>query len=395
MILFVACSLLALTSNAGDDHATMPVTTSNSLPDTSNQSQIVRLKLGDGNSVSAKLDLPTGVESCRTLVIFVHGTGPNTYLNRRKMGSAEFNFFDFYSQEFTRRGVGFLAYNRRGVELGDSPPSFETIDREKFRTGVPKTEANDLATMIRQLKQNKRLSSANIVLLGWSEGTIIAPMAAELKANGVDALFLAGYVNENMFDVIEWQFSGASSMMTVGGYFDKNADNRISQSEYESNDATATGVRKTGFKDKPFAEIDLNKDGFISSQDFKILNDPKFQELMRAYAKKDEEWIWKNYFHVSIPWLREHFALEANKTRLLRLNLPITIFHGTKDLNCDVAGVHDIKRRFELAGKTNLTIRIFEGHGHDLNYSDFLTKKQISPGNAEIFEAAAKLPAKK
>lgn len=351
-------------------------------------SEFVDVKLSDREVVRGKLDLPDQAREVPALVIFVPGTGPATYLNRRKSGTYDFNYFDLFSSELTKRGVGFAAFNRRGVTLGTEPPNFEVVDREKYRKAVPSVEVKDIRTIVRHFRSDRRFKKAKIILLGWSEGTVLASMAAEDPKAGIDALFLAGYVNESMFDIIRWQNQGGSSMVALGPLFDKDKDGRIAKSEFEG---TEEVVRKGIFKTATFEQLDGTKDGFLASEDFAILNAGRYQAILDAAKKGDDDWIWKNYFHVTTAWLREHFALEANKTRLLRLDLPITIFHGVQDANCPIEGVGDIKRRFEIQGKSNLAVQVFEGHNHDLNYQDFIMKKAVSPGLAAIFDAAGKM----
>lgn len=351
-------------------------------------SELIDIKLFDRETVRGKLDVPDGVREVSALVIFVPGTGPATYLNRRKAGTFDFNYFDLFAAEFSKRGAGFFAFNRRGVTLGTEPPTYEVIDRTKYVKAVPSVEVKDIRTIVKHFRKDRRFKKAKIALLGWSEGTVLASMAAEDPKAGIDALFLAGYVNESMYDIIRWQNQGGSSMVALGPLFDRDKDGRIAKSEFEG---TEEGVRKGIFKTATFEQLDGTKDGFLAAEDFAILNAGRYQAILDAAKKGDDDWIWRNYFHITTAWLREHFALEANKTRLLRLNLPITIFHGIQDANCPIEGVRDIQRRFEIQGKSNLAVQVFEGHNHDLNYQDFIMKKAISPGLAAIFDAAAKL----
>ncbi len=360
-----------------------------SVTSTQTTSEIVKVKLDDHEVLIGKLDLPGLREPVREIVVYVHGTGPGTYLDRRKIGEAEFNYFDLFSHEFNTRGVGFFSYNKRGVTVGDQPPTFEKIDRQKFLKVVPSIEARDLGSVVRFLRGQKRLAKAKIVLLGWSEGTILAAMAAEDPKNRIDGIFLAGYCNENMFDIIRWQFSGESSMVNIAKYFDANADNRLSKEEYNSEALAAANVRANALRGAQFEQLDVNKDGWITAEDFKLLMVSKYGGVLEAVRTSDDAWIWDNYFHVSTAWLRQHFALEANKSRLLRLNIPISIFHGKDDANCPVEGVLDIQRRFKTLSKDNLRCQIFEGHNHDLNYLDFITKKEISLGIKAMIEAIA------
>lgn len=86
--------------------------------------------------------------------------------------------------------------------------------------------------------------------------------------------------------------------------------------------------------------------------------------------------------------LKKHFELEPNKTRLLRINLPIHIFYGTNDASVPVESVYDLQTRFEVCNKTNLTIHVFEKHDHDLNFTDWLTQNKWSDGFSKLLSVA-------
>lgn len=354
-------------------------------------SEILRVKLSDGEMMTGKLSLPESPEPIREIVIYVHGTGPGTYLNRRKIGDKEFNYFDVFAEEFNRRGIAFFSYSKRGVEPGDEPPTFEKIDREKFKKVVPSVEKADLSALIKFLRKDKRLKKARVVLLGWSEGTVLASMVAEDKRNGVSALLLAGYVHENMFDVIKWQYSGASSMIILRKAFDRDSDGNITREEYESKEKSATSMRTGRLQNTKFEQLDVNRDDFINAVDFGRLVEPKYKLILEKIEAGDEEWIWKNYFHVSINWLNEHFKLEANKTRLLRLNIPIYVFHGEDDANCDVNWVYDLREGFVKNKKGNLRTYVFKDHDHDLNFLYWAIRQKMPDGIDGIFDVAEKL----
>lgn len=353
--------------------------------------EIVKVRLFDGETLTGQLHLPPNAAPIRELVIYVHGTGPGTYLDRRRIGDVEFNYFDVFAEEFNRRGIAFFSYSKRGVEIGDQPPTFEKIDREKFKKVVPSVEVKDLTATIKFLRKDKRLKKTKIVLLGWSEGTVIAAMVAEIKKNKIAALFLAGYVHENMADVIKWQYSGVSSMIILKQAFDKNADGNITKTEYESDEKAATAMRTGRLQNTKFEQLDVNKDDLINAADFARLVEPKYKLILEKFAARDEEWIWNNYFRVSTEWLDEHFKLEANKTRLLRLKMPIYIFQGEDDANCDVNWVYDLKKRFAENAGTNLQTFVFKGHNHDLNFLNWVMAKKMPDGISKIFEVSEEL----
>ena len=354
-------------------------------------SEIMKIPLSDGETMTGKLDLPPGGGDVRTLVIFIAGTGPNTYINHRKLAGAEFNYFDLFVDEFNKRGVGFFAYNRRGVDIGNTPPYYDTVDKEKYKKYLPGIEVKDIGTAIAHLRNAPRLKTAKVILLGWSEGTILAAMAAENADNEIAALFLAGYAHENMSDIITWQLSGEPSMINIRKYFDVDKDNVIVRSEYEAATPGAAYMRANVFKNAKFEDLDVNKDGKIDAADFKIINSGRLQAVFNAIEKGDDAWIWANYFRITSAWLKEYFALEPNKTRLLRIEIPIYIFHGEDDANVSVAGVMDLQNRFAQKNKTNLHAFVFKGHDHDLNYMLWPLKKTISEGIQKIFDAAGEI----
>ena len=357
-------------------------------------SEIVKITLSDGETMTGKLDLPPGGGDVRVLVMFIAGTGPNTYINHRKLATAEFNYFDLFVDEFNKRGVGFFAYNRRGVEIGDTPPYYDTVDKEKYKKDLPAIEVKDIGTAIAHLRGDARLRAAKIVLLGWSEGTIQAAMAAEHAENRIDALLLAGYAHENLSDIIKWQLSGEPSIINIRKYFDADKDGAIIRSEYEAAAAGATYMRTNVFKNAKFEDIDVTKDEKIDAADFRIINSGRLAAVLSAIDMGDDDWIWASYFRVTTAWLKEYFALEPNKTRLLRLDLPIYVFHGEDDGNVSAAGVADLKDQFAQKGKTNLHALVFPGHDHDLNYMLWPVRKTIPEGIQKIFTVAGEIAGK-
>jgi hypothetical protein len=129
--------------------------------------EIVKVQISDGESITGRLTLPPE-KKVPLLVVFVHGTGPNTYLNKRKIGNTEFNYFDLFADEFNKRGIGFFTYNRRGVEIGNAPPYYDKIDSTKYSKYLPITEAEDIEAIISKLKHDERFLNSKIALLACS-----------------------------------------------------------------------------------------------------------------------------------------------------------------------------------------------------------------------------------
>ena len=352
------------------------------------KSEIKTIKLNDGVKISARLAIPdTSNVKIDRIIFCIHGTGPNTYLTKR----ANFNYYDEVAKGFSDEGLALFTYNRRGCTDGNTPPFYTDVDSLKYSKYTPLQEAKDVECMIKSVLKDKRFKNCKVILYGISEGTIIAPLIAERNKVRVDALLLHGYANENMYDIIQWQNEGSSTMMSLNQKFDKNGDLAISRAEYEDKDEKISKYRKVYFNDVVFDTFDVNKDSVIDAKDIKMLRAPFHTELLKRVKANDWMWIRTKYFNVTPQWFTTHYELEANKSRLLRLDIPINIFHGTNDANVPVEGVYDIQKRFDLCNKSNLTIHIFENHDHDLNFMDILIKKEWSEGYKKLFKTAKNL----
>lgn len=349
--------------------------------------ELINITFSDGDKTTGRLCLPEG--EAKAVVVYIHGTGPGTYLNKRRLNDKDFNYFDYLSREYNRRGVAFFSYNRRGTEMGTRPPTYDTVDSARYARYLPPTEAADVEAMVALLKKDRRLRHAPVLLQGHSEGTMIATLAADRRKVPVDGLLLGGYVNENLYDVIRWQFSGAPAMINLGKFFDKNRDGAITRAEYESEEKTAKYVREQTLGGASFDRMNTIKDSVLEARDFALISAPFCEALMEKIAAGDGAWIWNNYVHVTPQWLKAHFALEPNKTRMLRLDIPVFIFHGTADASVPAEGVRDIEARFKACGKDNLKTFIIEGADHDLNFLDWIGSGTVPEGWTKLFDTAA------
>jgi pimeloyl-ACP methyl ester carboxylesterase len=93
--------------------------------------------------------------------------------------------------------------------------------------------------------------------------------------------------------------------------------------------------------------------------------DAMLEACFNAVGRKDNEYL-MNHMGVTAEWLSAHYKLTSNQDVLPKLNLPIYIFHGTADGYCDIRGVYEINNTFNRLDKTNLTVHVFDNHGHGL-----------------------------
>jgi pimeloyl-ACP methyl ester carboxylesterase len=123
----------------------------------------------------------------------VNSSGPHTFDTLRDFGAGIVRLNDFYALRFQEQGIAFFSYNTRGVDIGDIPPFFATIDDEMYKTYLPSNQVQDIYYMINAIRaSDERLANSRVLLLGQSEGAIIAPLAAERFPGLIDGLFLSG-----------------------------------------------------------------------------------------------------------------------------------------------------------------------------------------------------------
>jgi len=337
----------------------------------------------DGYKLKAKLDM-NDIKTCEKLIVFIHGTGPNTYDNRRKIGEVEFNYFDLYVNELCKMDYAFCRWNTRGCFNSEKPPMYVDINEEEYKTYLPSSSIKDIEHVIRFLKNMDCFKNSKIYLFGASEGATLAPLVAFNKNVHIDGLILMGYSNENMKTTLEWQMTGGSSMVNMCKMFDYEHKGFITKENFEED---RHNLRPIYFKNIKFKKFDKNRDGILTKEDFEIMLRKEKEALFHAITTDNDKWIKKNYsVRITSKWCKEHFMLPPMKEVLPSIDVPIHIFHGRDDANIPVEDIFNIDRKFKMLGKENLTIHVFDGHDHDLNYMLYPFRGVISEGIQSIFD---------
>lgn len=353
---------------------------------TAEDGEIITITAHDNLKFEGKLRLPADGKADK-LIIYVNGSGPNTYDNKRSLDAeTTFNYHDLFAKQITDCGGAYFSYNTRGVTLGNNPPLYADIDDKDYQTYVPSNEVQDIETIIRTLTADSRLEGTKVYLLGWSAGTIIAPQVALRKNVQVDGLLLAGYCNQTMEDILEWQQTGGSSMVNMGAWFDYDNDGKITKEEYETDKYSLTSQFGT------FEQLDINQDGQLDREDFRIMMAPSREQLFNAINNGDDKWLKENYgVQLTSAWFKDYRNISPNSEVLPKLDLPIYIFQGENDANTPVQASYDAEKGQLKAGKDNLKLTVFKNHDHDLNYSEYIINKTISAGLQAIFDTISKL----
>lgn len=353
-----------------------------SLTTESTESGILQIPSYDGYLIEGRLAMPEGGKADR-LVIYVNGSGPNTYDNTRQLDETKtFTYFDLFREEFTKRGSAFFSYNTRGARVSQEPPVFTEVDDLLYREYTPQASVKDVVAMVEYLKRQPGLKDAKIILLGWSEGTLIAPLVS-LKTQ-VDGMVLCGFMYNDMMTILDWQQTGGSSMVFYRHHFDYDKDGMVTPEEFAED---KNGIAK--YFGITYGSMDQNKDGKLDEADFAILLEPSRTELYKAIDEGNREYLKNNYgVYLTPEWFAAHKLMPTNKEILPFIDIPIHIIHGTFDQNAPIEGVYAIEALFKQLGKDNLAVSVYEGYDHDLNYMDYIFTDKIPEGLLQVFDAA-------
>lgn len=336
----------------------------------------------DGNTLDVKIDYP---QNCKSVVVCCHGSGANTYDNRREIQGMQFCYYDLFADELCKRNIGFCRWNTRGCTQSDRPPGFVQVDAEAFETYLPSTSIQDVLTVKAFVKTLPQFRQSHILFMGVSEGATLMPFAAA-RCEDVQGLLLLGFAYENLKNTLDWQLGGGSSMVNMCRYFDCREKGYVEKEDFVED---KYHVRKDLFGDTAFEALDIDRDGKLTRHDFALRLAEYKHELFRAIEDNDDRWLRDHYgVLITSKWCKEHFALPEVSAVMSSLTMPICIFHGEDDGNIPVSDAEKIRRDFEKAGKENLQIFTFPRHDHDLNYLQYVFDGRISEGLSCVFDMA-------
>ena len=241
--------------------------------------------------LAGTLSVPGGISKKVPGVLFIHGSGP-VDRNENVKGIA-INAFKYLAEDLTQLGFATLRYDKRGIGKSEG---------NHLETGLWDL-VDDAEQALKFLKSQPEVAADKIILIGHSEGCVIAPaLNARLAVQGM--VLLAGI---------------------VGGVFDA--------SQYQI--------------DQVFREIKEMKGlkGFMMRL---LVNEkkarPKNDETLKKLFDSDKDIVKIKGRKVNAKWMREQKAFVVDPV-LAKAECPILAITGSKDIQ-----VHpeDAKRMGEI-----------------------------------------------
>ncbi len=234
--------------------------------------------------ISATVTIPEQERESYPAIVLIGGTGG---LNRDGNGLGfKMNLYKDLAEWLTTQGFVTLRYDKRGI--GKSGGNRNSVGL----TGL----VDDVTAVVRYLKSHDHVSQ-DILLLGHSEGCIVATLAAERES--VSGLIL---------------LSGAGVALKT--------------SMQEQAHFLLDEVKRTkGIKGK-LLRLSLNEKSVIGKQ----------QKLFERVTATDQDTMRIQLMKFPAKWLREHLAYtdELLRDRLVQLNVPTLALTGDRDVQTDV-----------------------------------------------------------
>jgi len=337
-------------------------------PSAPTNDRVLHFTASDGTPLEAKLSVPAGASGAVPVVFLLHGAGPRNFDHalqyRDAAGQRQVTrYYDYFAGQLADRGVAVFRMSKRGCSA-DPATGRPIVDRAVFSTATPTVLLDDYRQALEALRRQGDVDASRIVLLGSSEGTRLAPRLALASPGGIVGMVLASYSADPMKETVIWQNS-VGPWRNIQKLIPAAADDRLTRAEYDQ----AVAATPVLAPQLPFALFDVDKDSTVTPSEVATALRPRLNAIVGAVHARNDELIWQAVANLTSAYLREEWEAPPTVEQLLRVTIPIGIFHGDLDGSTRVEGVRETADAFQRAGRTNLTVRIYPGYDHDLNWT--------------------------
>ena len=354
---------------------------------------LIQFTATDGTPLQGKLSLPAAATGPMPVVFYLHGAGPRNYDHAVRYRDTDgqiraTNYYDFYARELASRGLAFFRISKRGCTIDATGQP--QVDRKVFSTATSTVLLDDYARALAEVRQRTDIDPSRVVLAGGSEGTRLAPQLALRAPAGVVGLLLMSHQSDNIRDTVVWQ-NTVGPWRGITYLIPAAADEALTKAEYDE----ALKVNASLAQRLPFAVFDSNADGTINRDEAMKVLRPRLDVILKAVEDRNDDFLWSSLVNLTSAYLLDGWTAEPTSAFLLKLTVPIAIFHGELDGTTRVEGVRETSAAFVAAGKTTLTVRTYPGLDHDLGWTPASAKGAGTAPFQDAFAWAADLVRKR
>lgn len=284
----------------------------------------------DSVTLAGTLTIPKGKGNFPA-VILINGSGP---VNRNEEVFGH-KLFLVISDYLTQHGIAVLRYDKRGI--GKSTGHYSGATTADF--------AKDAEAAFAYLRKRKEINTAEIGLIGHSEGGTIAPIVAAKNKNVAFIVLLAGTgVNGGKVLLKQQYLIGKAEGETE----EKLRKNRsINEQAYKIIRNIQDSIQ---LRQKLYAYLKKSLKDYPNTQKPAGISNEKFLTLMM-----------KTYMN---PWMRYFIGYDP-KTALEYVSCPVLALVGSNDLQVDAdQNLPAIIKALKKGGNTHVTAKKLEGLNH-------------------------------
>ncbi|WP_158638641.1 alpha/beta hydrolase [Metabacillus litoralis] len=229
-------------------------------------------------------------------IIMINGSGSADRDGNMKKPKLITNLYKELAHFITNLGFITLRYDKRSVGESEGNP---------FTSGMEDL-VTDVKSMVTFLRQHPKVKGKEIILLGHSEGCILATRVSE-EIEDIAGLILLGGAGTNLAEPMDYQ-------------------NQLLLEEIQ---------RMKGLKGKLLRKL-VTKEK-INKQT---------QQLHKKLEQSSGDFIRMSMKKIPAKWFREHFAYKSEDVlhALERANCPILAITGDKDVQMDIAELSHLQQ---------------------------------------------------
>lgn len=274
-----------------------------------------------GLALCGSLTVPNG-DGPFPVIVTISGSGP------QDRDETIFGHKPFYviADHLGKRKIATFRYDERGV--GESTGNFSTATSKDF--------ADDVDVIVDYLKTQETLDPKRIILVGHSEGGIIAPMVAARRSDIAGIVLLAG--------------PGVPGLEIV-----LNQTRLIAKAE---------GAEEKDLEAQRFILEELIK-GVESAEEFAAVVNEKFKDQMsEEEAEKTLAAIQQAQAQFDSPWFK-FFLKHDPRVDLRKVKVPVLSIVGEKDLQVDPnLNLPAIEAALQVAGNNKVQSKVLPKLNH-------------------------------
>jgi pimeloyl-ACP methyl ester carboxylesterase len=172
------------------------------------------------------------------------------------------------------------------------------------------------------------------------------------------------YQADNIHDTVVWQ-NTVGPWRAITHLIPAAADDRLTRAEYDE----ALKTDATLAQRLPFAAFDTDRDAAITRDEAIRVVKPRLDAILKAVEDRNDDFLWAALVNLSSAYLLDGWKAEPTSALLLKVKVPIAIFHGEADGTTRVEGAREAAEAFTSAGRRDLTLFIYPGFDHDLGWT--------------------------